>query len=103
MDRLKVFFMFSLITTLVISGCSSNEEKKASHFQKGAAYLEQGDYNSARLEYKNAVRLDPDFVAAHLKLGDTSLKLGHAQEALSAPVDTLAHAVHILLNTVERR
>jgi cytochrome c-type biogenesis protein CcmH/NrfG len=75
--------MFFLVTAVVILGCSSNEEKKATHFQKGEAYFDQGDYKSARLEYKNAIKADPEFTAAYLKLGETNLKLGHAQEAFS--------------------
>ena len=56
-------------------GCSANEEKKASHFKKGQTYFEKGDYKSAELEFRNAIQIDPEFVAAYESLGETYLRL----------------------------
>ena len=70
-----------VLMLLIIWGCSSDEEKKLSHFEKGNAYFEEGSYKSAELEFKNAVQIDPEYVAAHVKLGETYLKLGNSQGA----------------------
>ena len=84
MSRLKVIFSVFLIISVLVSGCSSDEEKKASHFEKGLAYFEKGEYKSARLEFKNAVQIDAKYVNAYQKLGETNLKLGDAQKAYRA-------------------
>jgi len=36
-------------------GCSSDEDKKVDHYQKGKQYFDKGEYKSAVLELKNAV------------------------------------------------
>jgi len=46
----------------MVWGCSSDEEKKLAHFEKGNAYFEKGGYKSAELDFKNAVQIDPEFV-----------------------------------------
>ncbi len=38
-----------LILFVVITGCTSDEEKKITHFKKGKAYLEKGEYRSSEL------------------------------------------------------
>ncbi|MFC1885833.1 tetratricopeptide repeat protein [Thermodesulfobacteriota bacterium] len=76
---------FLLIAGLVIClGCSSDTEQKNAHFEKGKAFFEQKDYKNAELEFKNAVQIDPTFVAAYEKLSETHIKLGNAREAFSA-------------------
>ena len=60
---------------LIATGCSSDEEKKTSHFEKGKTYFEKGEYKSAELEFRNAIQIDPEFVDAYERLGETYLKL----------------------------
>ena len=84
MRILKHLGLICLIAVLLFSGCSSDEEKKQIHFEKGKALFEKGDFKSARLEFKNAIQIDPKFVTAQLKLAETELKLGNAREAYRA-------------------
>lgn len=42
----------------------------------GDRYFAKGDYQSAAVEYQNAILLDNKFEPAHAKLGFTALKLG---------------------------
>jgi hypothetical protein len=53
MSRLTTIFLIILIATLTQFSCASDEEKKVAHFNKGLAYFEEGEYKSARLEFKN--------------------------------------------------
>ena len=78
MFRLKIIFLLFLITTLTMLGCSSDEQKKVAHYEKGLAYFDKGEFKSARLEFKNAIQIDPKYVAAYEKLGETNLKIGDA-------------------------
>ena len=73
-----------LIIFLALTGCASDEEKKLAHYNKGSEYFEKGDFKSARIEFKNAIQVDPDYVDALMQLGETSLKLGDAQSAFRA-------------------
>jgi Tfp pilus assembly protein PilF len=65
----------------ISTGCSSDEEKKASHLEKGKTYFENGEYKSAELEFRNAIQIDPEFVDAYERLGETYLKLGDPRGA----------------------
>ncbi|PIW00604.1 MAG: hypothetical protein COW41_04965, partial [Deltaproteobacteria bacterium CG17_big_fil_post_rev_8_21_14_2_50_51_6] len=80
------FFSLLLIVLVIFafSGCSSNEEKKIAHFEKGKAYLEKQEFQSARLEFKNAIKLDPRFSDAYWHLAEASLKLNDPKEAFGA-------------------
>lgn len=52
MPQLKVIFPAFLILLLTIFGCSSDEEKKTAHFEKGTAYIAEGKYKSAMISPK---------------------------------------------------
>jgi Tfp pilus assembly protein PilF len=84
MGRLRFLILLLWIFTIVYSGCASDEEKKLSHFEKAMAYFEKGEYKSAKIEFQSAIQIDPSWVEAHQRLGETSLKLGDAREALNA-------------------
>jgi len=81
MGRLKQFLILYLFVFTLLYGCSSNEQKKASYFEKGTAYFEKGEYKSAEIEFKNAIHIDPGYVDAYTKLGQTYLNLGNPKEA----------------------
>ena len=84
MGRLKFVPILLLSTFALTFACSSNEEKKVSYLEKGTAYFEKGEYKSAELEFKNALQIDPQYIEAYTKLGETQLKLGNPQEAFRA-------------------
>ncbi len=49
----KMVLLF--ITIILIMGCTSDNEKKSSHFEKGQTYFAQGQYKRAELEFCNAI------------------------------------------------
>ncbi len=57
-----------MLIILLLLGCSSADEKKNAHFQKGIEYHEKGDTSAAILEFKNAVQIDPKFAEAYAEL-----------------------------------
>jgi len=61
MIRIKIVSIFILSIAFLILGCASDEEKKQAHFAKGNAYFEEGEFKSARLEFKNAIQIDPKY------------------------------------------
>ena len=84
MFRTHVVLLLFVSTLFLLTGCASDEDKKKSHLEKGDSYFANKEYRSARIEYKNAIQIDPAYVDAYRKLGETNLKLGDPREALNA-------------------
>ncbi len=47
------------IMALTASGCSSPADKEAKYLKRGSAYLKQKEFDKARIEYRNAMRIAP--------------------------------------------
>ena len=73
---MKYIFRMFLIGILLASlaACGTPEEKKMKFFQKGRVLYEQADYGRARLEFKNAIQIDPKFSDGYRMLGMVELK-----------------------------
>jgi len=68
-------FIYVIVVILILAGCSSDEERKAAHIQRGNTFSEQANYEKSRIEYKNALQVDPkDFNTRYL-LGQILEKL----------------------------
>ena len=91
MIRSRLAVLLILLAALTLYGCSSDEQRKQSHFTKGKQYFDKGEFKSAKIEFKNAVQIDPKFVPALFMLAETSLKLGDAQDAGNPAVDRHEH------------
>jgi tetratricopeptide (TPR) repeat protein len=48
-----------LVSALVLSGCGSPEEKEARYLKHGNQLFDEGKYDKARVDYRNALRLKP--------------------------------------------
>ena len=60
------------------------KKKKVMHFDKARALIEKGSFKSAELELENAIQIDPNYVDAHILLGDIYLKLKYLKDAYKA-------------------
>ena len=54
-----------LAALLSLSGCTNPEKAKADHLNKGDAFLKDGKFQEASLEFRNAIQIDENFAAAH--------------------------------------
>ena len=70
-----------VVLALVLTACSSPEEQKQRHFEQGNAYVAEKRDDFAVIEYANAVRIDPKFGEARLKLAETYERMGNIQAA----------------------
>lgn len=70
-----------VVLALVLTACSSPEEQKQRHFEQGNAYVAEKRDEFAVIEYANAVRIDPKFGEARLKLAETYERMGNIQAA----------------------
>ena len=84
MQRISSVILTFFVLLFFAVGCTSDEEKAAAHFEKGKAYLEQEEYKSAEIEFKNVVQIDPKNLEAQERLGEVYLKLGDPRGAFQA-------------------
>jgi len=88
----KVFFILTTLFMIVsLSFCSSIEQKRQKFMADGKASFAKGDYITARLQFKNALQLDPELAEGHLWLGKTELHLNNPRGAFGS----LSKAVQI--------
>jgi len=73
MTHYRVFTVLAL--ALMLTACGGAEDRKAAYMQKAQQLYDQGNYEKARLEYKNVIQIDPKDVQAHYKLGQVMEKL----------------------------
>ena len=60
--------------TLVLNSCARDPEKaKAKYLASGQNYMKQGQYASAAIEFRNALKIDPKSVDAYYQLAQADL------------------------------
>jgi len=80
-ERVSRVVVCVLAAGFILAGCGSPEEKRMKFYDKGMALYEEGDYVKARLEFKNAIQIDPKFAKAYYMLAQTEMKAGNFQQA----------------------
>jgi tetratricopeptide (TPR) repeat protein len=71
-----------VITTLLVSGCSSSEERATSYYEHGVKLLAEHDNTRAAIEFKNAIKLKKDFLPAWRSLGEVDELTGQREELI---------------------
>lgn len=71
------------VTLLGMSGCGSAEQRKARYIEKGEALLAQDNVEKARLEFRNALQIDPKDAQAHYQSGRAAERLGDPKQAVA--------------------
>ena len=70
-----------LLVAVSLCACSSMEQKRDKFQASGKEYFQKQDYVKARLQFQNALQIDPKFAEAYLWLGKTELKLRNPRGA----------------------
>src|SRR3990170_6272826 len=76
----KVRIILICILMITVTACSSPEEKKVKHMDRGLKYYNEGKYNEAIIEYKNAVQIAPKDSEGHYRLGLALIRSGRVQD-----------------------
>ena len=92
------------------TGTSSNVVDVKKHYERGEAFLNNGQYNEASAAFKRAIKADPNFADAHYSLGVAYLEMGAlddakttAEEASKLKADPqLVHELLTAIKVVER-
>ena len=66
---------------VIIAGCSGGEVRKAKHVEKGQTFLAAGNFEKARIEFRNALQIAPNDSAVRFENGVVAEKLGNPREA----------------------
>lgn len=80
-----------------IGGCTSMEGKRDKFLEQGKELFQKGDYIRARLQFRNALQIDPKFAQGYLWLGKSELKLNNPKGAFGA----LSQAVELNPDLIE--
>ena len=70
-----------MVLILIAFGCAGKEETRNNHYKKGEALFAQKDFVKAKLEFKNALQIDPKFAPAYHKLGECEIRLKNWRQA----------------------
>lgn len=65
-------FMFAIL----LAGCGDKVSERKKHYDKGIAFVKEGKYRGAIIEFRNAPEKDPDFPEARYQLGIAYLETG---------------------------
>jgi tetratricopeptide (TPR) repeat protein len=80
-SRLRGFSCALLAATLLIAGCGGAESRKVKHLEKGETFLAAGNFEKARVEFRNALQIAPTDSEARYENGLVDEKLGNIREA----------------------
>lgn len=81
--RIMALPLFVVIVSLFLIGCTSNQKAKTEYVARGEAYLKDGKYHEASLEFRNAIQIDYRMGAAHWGLARSYEGLERYVEAIA--------------------
>jgi tetratricopeptide (TPR) repeat protein len=67
--QLRLISLILALFCLSLAGCDSPKEKEARYLKRGNELFEQGQFEKARIEYKNAARIQPTDAEVAYRLG----------------------------------
>jgi tetratricopeptide (TPR) repeat protein len=91
---------FGVVTACVIAtflaGCGGVEARKSGYMTKGREYMAAHNFENARLEFRNAMQLDPNDAEASYLAGQADEHLGNPREAAQMYQDAIqSNAKHL--------
>jgi len=72
-----------LCVSLLLVSCGDSSNSKQSHLNKGVQFLKENELQKARVEFKNALQIDPKFAQAYYYMGQLEEKNKQLRKALS--------------------
>lgn len=67
--------------SVALLACTGGESRKDRHLQKGQQFMAAGNFEKARIEFRNALQIAPNDSAARYQNGVVDEKLGNQREA----------------------
>lgn len=76
-----LLFPCAVFLAATLAACGGADARKHEHMERGQAYLAQGNYEKARVEFRNALQIDPNSAEARFQSGIVAEKLNNPREA----------------------
>ncbi len=76
--------ILGMLAAMFLAACSSNEEKRSKFMEQGLKHYAEEKYTESRLDFKNALQIDPKYGPAFFQLGRAELKLENFRAAYKA-------------------
>ena len=70
-----------LFVTVSLIACSGGEDRQAKYLERAKTYLEQENYDKARIEERNVLQINPKNAAARQVLGEINFVDGDIRKA----------------------
>ena len=71
----------ALAVAMTLSGCKSDDARLDEYLSSGQAFAAQGDYPRAIIQFRNALKIDPDHAETRAEIGRVYLTQGALREA----------------------
>ena len=82
---------------LLVGACDDPAEREQSFMDSAKSLYEAGDHDKARLDFRNALQINPNNVDARYHVALIDEQKGDLQAALGIPASTLSHHISRLL------
>lgn len=79
--RIAVWGFLAMTLSVLMTGCDGKEKRIARHLEKGNASFQKADYEKARIEFKNVLKMDPKNISALFAQALVQEKLKNWREA----------------------
>jgi tetratricopeptide (TPR) repeat protein len=79
--RSRFWLSVICLLTVAVAGCGGAQSRKVKHLEKGQAFLSAGNFEKARVEFRNALQIAPTDSAARYENGVVAEKMGNLREA----------------------
>lgn len=80
-SRAAAVLAATLLSSLLLAGCGGAEERRVGHMERGQEYFSAGNYEKARVEFRNALQIAPDDASARFMNARVAEKLNNITEA----------------------
>ena len=71
-----------LLLAVLVAACGGAEGRKVRYLEKGEEYFAARNYEKARIEFRNALQIDPNDANVRYQVGRVAEKLNNPREAV---------------------